>query len=297
MSTLASYSIKDLEILSDIKSHTIRIWEKRYGILRPERTDTNIRHYSNDDLKKLLNISFLNRHGFKISKIAGMTEAEINQKVLALNLSHSDDNSLIQNLMVAMIELNEAQFQKILNVAAVRFGFEKAVTGIVFPFFERIGIMWQTGVINPAQEHFVSNIIRQKMIAATDALDYRPQQHLPKIVLFLPESELHEISLLFYNYALRHREYPTVYLGQAVPVDSLERIIEITSPDILLCSLTNSLNAADIKDILKRMSRAFTGSIAVSGSAVKEYKEKIPDNMIRFDRLEELLENLQPFQK
>lgn len=292
MSTFAKYSIKDLEVLSNIKSHTIRIWEKRYGILIPERTDTNIRHYTNDDLKKLLNISFLNRHGFKISKIAQMPEEEINQKVLALNLLHSNDNSLIESLIVAMIELNEAYFQKVLNVAIVRFGFEQAVTDIVFSFFHRIGIMWQTGVINPAQEHFVSNIIRQKIIAATDALDYKPQEKLSKIVLFLPENEMHEISLLLYNYALRYRGYPTVYLGQAVPIDSLERIVEITRPDVLVCSLVNALNAVDIKGIFQKMSKAFAGEIFISGSAVRQYKRKMPNNIRLFDHLDDLLVHL-----
>jgi len=288
------YSIKDLEVLSDIKSHTIRIWEKRYGILNPERTDTNIRYYTNESLKKLLNISVLRRHGIKISKIAEMPEAEINKKVLAINLIQSDNHAIIECLMLAMIDLDEANFQKILNIATVRFGFENAIIEIIFPLFHRIGILWQTGVINPAQEHFVSNVVRQKIISATDALDYKPLQNLPKIVLILPENELHELSLLFYNYALRYRSFPTVYLGQAVPLDSIERVIEICKPDILLCTFTHSLNTIDLKGILKHMSKAFDGLIAVSGRPIMLYKRKKPYNIRKFDSLEGLFTLLNP---
>ena len=184
MSLPARYSIKDLEILSNIKSHTIRIWEKRYDLLNPERTDTNIRYYSNDDLKKLLNISFLNKQGIKISKIVEMTENEIKEAVHALNLSDSDNETYIENLIVAMIDLNEETFQKVFNAASNQLGFEAAMTDVIFKFFVQIGVMWQVGAINPAQEHFVSNIVRQKIIAATEELNYQPEPSASKILLF-----------------------------------------------------------------------------------------------------------------
>lgn len=290
MSTPAKYSIRDLEILSNIKSHTIRIWEKRYNVLNPERTDTNIRYYTNEDLKKLLNVSFLNKHGIKISKIMEMSEEEILVTVQSLNPSHSDNDTLIENLMVAMIDLNEAYFYKTLNASTSSLGFEKTITDIVFPFFHKIGIMWQTGVINPAQEHFVSNIIRQKIIAATECLEYAPSENFPKVILLLPEGELHELSLLLYNYALRKRGYPTIYLGQAVPLESLQRIIEIISPDIMVCSITNSLNNLETDEILQEMGQKFSGEIFVSGYAVRESKKKLKPNVRKFEQLNELLE-------
>lgn len=292
MSTPAKYSIKDLEILSNIKSHTIRIWEKRYNVLNPERTDTNIRYYTNEDLKRLLNVSFLNKHGMKISKIMEMSEVEIHTAVQSLNLSHSDNDTLIENLIVAMIDLSEAYFHKTLNASTGSLGFENTMTDIVFPFFHKIGIMWQTGVINPAQEHFVSNIIRQKIIAATENLKYTQDDSLSKVVLLLPEGELHELSLLLCNYALRKRGYPTIYLGQAVPLESLQRIIEITSPDIMVCSITNSLNNLETDEILQEIGRKFSGKIFVSGHAIREYKGPVPENCYKFEKIEELIQNL-----
>ena len=289
MSTFASYSIKDLEILTNIKSHTIRIWEKRYGILSPDRSDTNIRRYSNDDLKKLLNVSFLNQQGVRISKIAEMSDQEIRQKVQAFNLGNSAESYLTDSLMVAMIELNEAYFLRIFHAASIRLGFEGVVTEVLFPFFYRIGVMWQTGAINPAQEHFVSNIVRQKLIAATDALPYVPRQNLPCILLLLPENEMHEIGLLFYNYALRSRQYPTIYLGQVVPLDSLDRVVEVTRPEILLACMTNHMDHSYIQEMIERMSGMFEGKILLTGNTLKEYHLPLPSNVRLFDRLEGLL--------
>lgn len=289
MSTFVSYSIKDLEILTNIKSHTIRIWEKRYGILSPDRSDTNIRRYSNDDLKKLLNVSFLNQHGVKISKIAEMSDLEIRQKVQVLNHGNSAENTLIDSLIVAMIELNEAYFVRIFHAASIRLGFEGVVTEVLYPFFNRIGVMWQTGAINPAQEHFVSNIVRQKLMAATDMLPYVPRQDLPGVLLLLPENEMHEIGLLFYNYALRSRQYPTIYLGQVVPLDSLERIVQITRPQILLACMTNHMEHSSIQERIKNMADVFEGKILLTGSALKEYNLPLPVNVKLFDRLEGLL--------
>lgn len=289
MSLPAKYSIKDLEVLSNIKSHTIRIWEKRYNLLNPERTDTNIRFYTNEDLKKLLNISFLNKQGIKISKIVEMSESEINEAVQSLNLSESDNETFIENLIVAMIDLNEDAFQKVFNAASEHLGFEVAMKEVVFQFFQQIGIMWQVGAINPAQEHFVSNIVRQKIIAATEDLVYQPNTKLPKILLFLPENELHELSLLMYNYSLRKQNYPTIYLGQAVPLDSLERILEITNPEILIILLTNTLNTIGTDDIIANISQKFQGKIFVSGYALQQLQKELPKNTIEFKDFDDLI--------
>ena len=278
--------------MTGIKSHTIRIWEKRYGILQPGRSDTNIRFYTNEDLKKLLNVSFLNQHGLKISRIAEMSEEEIRLKVQALNLSEFSDATLIESLMVAMIELDESLFRNVLHTATLRYGFEQVAVLVIFPFFQRIGIMWQTGVINPAQEHFVSNIVRNMIIGATEALDYHPDPALKKVVLLLPESELHEIGLLFYNYVLRIHNYPTLYLGQIVPLDSMERILEITTPDALICSVTNALNAGDIDILIRRIAVTYKGPVFVCGSALSACEAPMPANVSRFSRAAELLQLL-----
>lgn len=237
-------------------------------MLNPERSDTNIRRYSNNDLKKLLNLSFLNQQGFKISHLIQMTEEEIGEKVKHLNLQSSDSNAHIDGLIVALIEMNESAVNKLIHSATITFGFEKVITEIIFPFLLRIGLMWQTGSINPAQEHFISNIIRQKIITATETLDTLPDSRLPKVVLFLPDNEIHEFALLFYNYALRKRGYTTVYLGQSVPIQDLLRVVEITAANAILGVLTYAINSQATIEGLRQFSKTFDGQVLLSGAAV-----------------------------
>ena len=158
---MGKYLIKDFEALSGIKAHTIRIWEQRYGILKPERTSTNIRRYNDDELKLLLNISTLNRNGYKISKVAQMKRSEIEEKVRDITATNFDFPNQITALTAAMVDMNEMEFERVLNVNIVQLGFESTVENIVFPFLQQIGVMWQTGSVNAAQEHFISNLIRQ----------------------------------------------------------------------------------------------------------------------------------------
>ena len=291
----ANYSIKDLEKLSGIKAHTLRIWEKRYALFEPDRTDTNIRYYSNDDLKRILSISQLNKNGIKISVIAGMNDSEINEKVSAINLIRTESEDMIDNMIVGMIDLNEAYFDKIFSACILKMGFENAIQKVIFPFFHRIGIMWQTGGINPAQEHFVSNIVRQKLIVANDGLSLtNEEKKSTNAVLFLPENELHEMSLLFYNYALRARNIRTVYLGQTVPLSSLVRIVEIVKPDFLISVITNSFSKKEMEKFfylladVKGIKRIF-----LSGKAMLEYKKSVPSRITIFKDLAELLQVIQ----
>lgn len=292
MSTSSKYSIKDLEALSAIKSHTIRIWEKRYDILTPERTDTNIRYYSNEDLKKLLNVSFLNQNGIKISKIAKMSLQEINEKVRDINISKSDNNVYIENLIIALVEINEPHFTKTMNNAVLKMGFENCISNVIFPFFNRIGVMWQTGAINPAQEHFVSNLVRHKIIAATEAISTPENPHLPKVVLLLPGNEMHELALLFYNYVLRSRGVRTVYLGQAVPPESIKRVVEAVAPDAMVCTLTNTLNTIELQGFLKQLKESFPGIALVNGAAIKTLSDSDLEGLVRFQDVNELLAKL-----
>jgi len=259
MQSTGKYSIRDLERLSGVKAHTIRIWEKRYGIIKPERTDTNIRYYSNEDLRQLLNISVLNNHGFKISAISEMSEAEVARRLSDLQVVKQDKDNYQENLLLSMIELNEAQFNKTFHSAVVNRGFEQTVISVIFPFFERIGVMWQTGTINPAQEHFISNIIRQKIIAATDALNVMPDTNAQTVLLFLPEGELHELGVLFYNYAFRARGYKTVYLGQSVPLESLQRITGICHPDLVVTAMINASQRKDYEHFTQLLAKTFPG--------------------------------------
>ena len=288
----SSYSIKDLEALSGIKSHTIRIWEKRFKLLKPKRTDTNIRNYSNHDLKKILNIGFLNKNGFKISNIVNMDEQEIKEKVMALSVAKPDNNLHARQLETAMLEMDEVAFSRVLNTVSVSMGMEKAFTNVIIQFFERLGLMWQTGTINPAQEHFASNLIRQKIISTIDQMEYNPDEKAPRIVLLLPEHELHEISLLFIQYALRKRKMNTLYLGQSVPWHSLQRTTDIYKPDFMVASFTNTLEEEFLRKHLSELRKCFPGKVFVAGKAFDVYNYKLPARFYRFLNFEDLLEKI-----
>lgn len=264
---VAKYSIKDLEKLSGIKAHTIRIWEQRYNLLTPERTNTNIRWYTNEDLKMLLNVSMLYNRGYKISKIAALPKNQIVEEVNKLSETQTTYENQIDNLVIAMVELDEAKFEKIISGNILRIGFAQTIDSIIYPFLKKIGILWQTGSINPAQEHFISNLIRQKIIVAIDGVI--PQKHTApqKIILFLPEGELHELSLLYYHYLLKAAGHAVVYLGQSVPYEDIKRVFEIHQPQALLSVLTQQLK--NTSKFLSNITQDFeSAKIFLSGAQV-----------------------------
>jgi MerR family transcriptional regulator, light-induced transcriptional regulator len=274
------YSIKDLENLSGIKAHTIRIWEKRYGIVQPGRTDTNIRYYTNEDLRRLLNISMLSQHGYKISAISQMKDDEIAQKIAGLSIgNHPDIYS--ESLLLSLIDLDEQLFNKTFLEILIVEGFENAIIRFIFPFFHRIGIMWQVGTITPAQEHFISNLIRNKIIVATERINRTADPALGTVLLFLPENELHEISLLFYNYILRARGYNTIYLGQSVPLQSLDRITTTYKFTFIVTNLTNPLSEEDFMHFCRLVCQAAPGtSIYFTGPIPENIEGRLPENAL-----------------
>jgi MerR family transcriptional regulator, light-induced transcriptional regulator len=274
---MGKYSIKDLEKLSGIKAHTIRIWEKRHRLIKPERTDTNIRFYDDDDLKKIINVALLNNNGIKISRIAGMSPAEINQKVMELSTSQGEMTVHIDQLVITMVELDEEKFEKTLAGLILRFGFERTVVEIIYPFLEKIGVLWQTQHISPAQEHFISNLIRQKIIVAIDGLPFSPID-AKRIMLFLPENELHEIGLLFTQYMVRKAGCRTFYLGQTVPYNDLKSIYEVYQPDILITAFISAISKESISDYVARLSHDFNKStILLTGNQVQHYHYPHPN--------------------
>jgi DNA-binding transcriptional MerR regulator len=211
-----SFTIKDLESLSGIKAHTIRIWEQRYSFLKPRRTDTNIRIYSGDELKIVLNIALLNKYGFKISHIDKMNDDEINQKLVSLSDVQAQQEKIINDLIGNMIDLDTERFETALDKYIRSKGIERAINHLIFPFLERIGILWQTNHINAAQEHLVTNIIRQKLIVGVDHATPLITSN-KTILLFLPEGEHHELGLLYMYYILKGRGLRVLYLGANVP--------------------------------------------------------------------------------
>jgi DNA-binding transcriptional MerR regulator len=194
---MAVYSIKELEKLSGIKAHTIRIWEKRYNLIDPHRTNTNIRYYTDDDLKKILNVAVLNRQGIKISNIARLNGLELKEEIIRVTRNIHSGDTIIDSLVIAMIDLDEFKLEAITDKSISKIGFKSTVIDVFYPFLDKVGILWQSGDVNPAQEHFVSNLIRQKIIAAINQLPNSFYPEAKKFMLLLPEGEWHEIALLF----------------------------------------------------------------------------------------------------
>ncbi len=224
---LSRFQIRDLEEFSGVKAHTIRIWEKRYGLLTPERTDTNIRYYGVDDLKAILNISYLNNLGYKISAIAAMTTAQREQLVNEVAGRQGGGGDVLNTLKMAMLSFDETLFEGTSDAYIHKHGFRALVEQIYVPLLEHIGTLWQTNSICPAQEHFVSNIIRHRLIVATHALRVPPRPGSATHVLYLPADEIHELGLLYLNYLLRARGERTIYLGQSVPTEDLRQVVAL----------------------------------------------------------------------
>ncbi|HRZ50034.1 MAG TPA: MerR family transcriptional regulator [Bacteroidales bacterium] len=270
---MSQYSIKDLEKLTGIKAHTIRIWEKRYGIVNPARTESNIRLYSNCDLKRLLNISILNKHGLKISNLAVMSADELNDRVLNLMSNQHAYEHQIENLVMAMVDFNETRFEKTLGNAVIELGFEETLMKIVYPFFQKTGILWQTGAISPAHEHFVSNLVRQKIIAAIENLEPKHPPRAKLFLLFLHETEYHELGLLFYHYIIKKVGHRVMYLGQATPIEDVRKAASIHHPDYLLTNFTSPISSSDIDSYLHSLTFIFPGiPICISGMQLNGHR-------------------------
>src|SRR5690606_1210792 len=198
-----SFSIKDLENLSGVKAHTIRIWEKRYKLFNPNRTDTNIRYYSLASLQKLLNIVLLCNNGHKISKIAQLPEEEIPALVKRINSEACINNESLNSFKLAMVNFDQDLFIQTYNTLATTNTFREIFYDVFIPLLTELGLLWQTDTINPAHEHFITALIKQKVIANTEYLPFtNPQNRSEVFVLYLPENEIHEIGLLFLNYEL-----------------------------------------------------------------------------------------------
>lgn len=276
---MSYYSIKDLEQLSGIKAHTLRIWEQRYNIINPKRTDTNIRTYNDQDLKLVLNIALLKDHNYKISEIAKMNLEELNREVMAISDKQLNYPDQIHALTLSMIDLDEERFEKIISTNILQFGFEDTMINIIYPFLSRIGTLWVTGSIGPAQEHFITNLIRQKLIVAIDGQVVKLDANSKKFVLFLPEGELHEIGLLFANYILRARNNKVIYLGQSLPFNELVFVCELHKPDYIFCSITSTPSQEDVQPFVTKLCTQFPDSkVLLTGYQVIGQDLELPPN-------------------
>ncbi len=284
----STYTIKDLERLSGIKAHTLRIWEQRYSILKPDRTDTNIRLYSNDDLRKILNISMINNNGSKISRIAKMEDDTIAEEVDKIVNTYKNENNQIDGLILAMVEFDEQRFEKTVSNCILHFGFEKTYENVLVPFLRQIGTMWQIGMVNPAQEHFISNLIRQKLIVAIDSVIPKSSVEDKHVILFLPDKELHEISLLYCYYLCKANGIRCLYLGQTVPLDEVLKISQVSNNTHFVCIITSKFEQTSTIEYLQKLSETIPNkTFFVSGSQVMLEEQLLPSHFYKFSDSQE----------
>jgi methanogenic corrinoid protein MtbC1 len=288
-----TFTIKDLENLSGIKAHTIRIWEQRYHLLAPQRTKTNIRHYSNVELKAILNIALLNKYGYKISRIDKMTPEEMNQKIALLSQAEALQEKLINDLIGAMVDMNMDQFEVLLDDHIRSKGVEKAITKTIFPFLEKVGILWITNHVNPAQEHLATNIIRQKLIMGIEGIRLVPENRNP-VILFLPEGEYHEVGLLFVYYLLKSRGNKVYYLGANVPLKDVEFTANTKNVSVIYTHLTSVAHNFNFeKFLINAHNRMPDRNIMISGLLAQQYAKKVPPGIHIKKSLLEVMEYFQ----
>jgi MerR family transcriptional regulator, light-induced transcriptional regulator len=288
---MSNYSIKDLEHLSGIKAHTLRIWEQRYNIINPKRTDTNIRTYDDQDLKLVLNISLLKDHGYKISEIAKLSLEELSREVISISDKQLNYPDQIHALTIAMIDIDEDRFERIMSTNILQFGFENTMINIIYPFLSRIGTLWLTGSIGAAQEHFITNLIRQKMIVAIDGQIVKQTANSKKYLLYLPEGEMHEMGLLFANYILRARNNKVIYLGQSLPFSELQFVCELHKPDHIFSAITAVPGQDDVQAYINRLGETFPSiEIFLTGYQVVGQGLETLDNVRIIPNVRQLLE-------
>lgn len=288
---MSNYSIKDLEQLSGIKAHTLRIWEQRYNIINPKRTDTNIRTYDDNDLKLVLNIALLKDHDYKISEIAKLSLEELSKEVLAISDKQLNYPDQIHALTIAMIDIDEERFEKIMSTNILQFGFENTMINIIYPFLSRIGTLWVTGSIGPAQEHFITNLIRQKIIVAIDGQIIKPTADSKKYILYTPEGEFHEIPLLFANFILRARNNKVIYLGQSMPFSELQFICQHHKPDCLFTVITSTPGQDEIQQYVNKLGDSFPEvKILLTGYQVIAQGLDLPKNTEVVNNVRQLME-------
>ena len=284
---MKKYSIKEVERLTGIKAHTLRIWEQRYNFIIPHRSETNIRYYDDDQVKILLNIATLIEAGNKISKLSNLCKDEIHEKIKELATSeHTLDENIenqkhINALILSMIELDEARFEKIFSTLVLQKGFECTLKRIIYPFLLQVGIMWKTDEVNMAQEHFMMQLIKQKLMVAIDGFPSAPSE-MDLYLLFLPESEFNDLFILMYTYFIKAHQKRIINLGQDIPIKDVKEIYEISRPDRLMTFISELHGKAEIEEYLNQLTENFPDtSIIVAGNSDCLRKVDLPDHVIK----------------
>ncbi len=293
----SKYSIKDLERLSGIKAHTIRIWEQRHNVIEPKRTDTNIRFYEDDDLKRLLNVSFLVHDGVKISKVANLTEEQLHAMVQDRSRYDGNHTTEINELKMAMFEYNQDAFQKAFTKCVQRYGEEETFSQVLGAFISQLGVLWQTNTVNVTHEHFVSNLIKQKLYAAIDHVNVKPRKNAPTYLLYLPANELHEIGLLYVEYILRNRGVNIISMGQNTPSDYLMAVFSKVEFDYAVSVFTTNPHSSVVEqfmdELLKKMKHTKVKFLFCGAQLVDVIDMEYANDQIKlYKTVSQLVENL-----
>ena len=275
-----SFSIKNLEHLSGIKAHTIRIWEKRYNLFEPERTETNIRLYNLDSLQKLLNVSLLYKNGFKISKIAKMEVLEIKEKVHTITLQKSPYDWSLGLFKLSMINFDQRMFTNTFDELMEKMSFGEIYQSIFTPLMIELGVLWQTNSISPSHEHFVTSLIKQKIHSLCEKLqENQPINANKTFVLYLPDNEIHELGLLYLNYEILVRGYKTIFLGQSVPTASLSNFQDKSEKMIFVSCFTIEPNQDRVVDYLDEFEKEVLSSEEKSELWITGFQTKYIENL------------------
>ncbi len=251
--TLVVYTISDVEKITGIRAHTLRAWENRYGLIEPRRDQNNVRYYLEADLRELYNVALLNRHGYRISKIAGLSAAERRREVAEITSLNISDDTELDALTLCAVELDIARFGLILDTHIVQRGFEETMLEVIYPMLEKLGLLFFTGSVRAVQETVIAGIIRQKLLAATDYLPHDLESDLPSFALFLPEGERQELSTLFVQYLLRKRGFPVYYLGSGLTATDLNDFNRVQRVDYLFTILSSSYVARPVEDLIREV--------------------------------------------
>ncbi|MEL6864386.1 MAG: MerR family transcriptional regulator [Bacteroidota bacterium] len=283
------YSISELERLSGIKAHTIRVWERRYSLLKPQRTDTNIRYYDNEQLVRLLNVATLLEKKWKISKISALSDQQIKLEIERILATTPREYGIqINGLFRQCLEYDEMGFEKTLSYNFLRKGIRDTLVHIIYPFLQKVGAMWRIDGINPAQEHFASNLIRRKLCTAIDGLA-PPDPQKPAFLLFLAENEHHELGLIVADYLLRYSGFKTIYLGANVPYTNLLQARDLVRADYLMTAFTTPREQDQITSYVQGLERDFPDTkIITAGAQMNEQIKSKLDRVIYLPSLSAL---------
>ena len=292
----STFSIKNLENLSGIKAHTLRIWEKRYNLLEPERTDTNIRRYSLESLKKLLNVTLLYNHGFKISKIASLDSDEIPELVRSIALKSNSEQVSINAFKLAMINFDYELFDANYLEISHHHDFEYIFLNMFMPLMRELGILWQTGAISPSHEHFITHLVKQKIHLQTESLQREKpkREDHPPFVLFLPENEIHELGILYLNYLILSHGFRTIFLGQSLQTSSLETLYTYQTDFIFVSYLTVEPNKEEIMPFLAEFYKTLLANknsklLLFGPQQIEINTEKLPGQIEMFRSVESFI--------